>query len=202
MTKAIEKIQTEKGVMFAELDLLEKQAVMANPTELQKLLAHSHTPTWNQPADFTGLLKEPVKKLRRKRRTFVTVRCNRETGLWELLDKDKNVVRTIERGILADVKFSTIMESVKLRGCGGDYDSKVYVGLATGQLLPKDSPVVIPESSIMRLSFDIYTGRFLYRENNANIYRTGVMKEMKDAAYLILKDKCHSEVIIQPNAKK
>lgn len=184
MTKAIEKIQTEKGVMFAELDTVQKETVLRDKSELEKLLAHSHVPSW--------LVAEPAKE-KRQRNKVVTVRCNRQTGLWELLDKNQQVVHKIERGILANVRFSSFTETRTLRGCGSSYDETIHVGVAKGNLLPKDSPVVIPESTIMKLQFDIYTGRFLYRKD-----RYSQVQAMDQAAYLILKDKCHSEVIIQP----
>lgn len=116
----------------------------------------------------------------------VTVRCDREKGLWIELDQEGNPVREFSAGVIMNARFNSQYggEEIYL-GCG--IYEKGHVGTATGELLPVDRPISVPNAHVGELSFSVETGKFVCGN-----------KILEAADYLILKEGCSSEII---NAK-
>ena len=110
----------------------------------------------------------------------VTVRCDRAEGKWAVIGPRGGTNRLLARAILTNVQFHS--EYRPGGGCSGGY----YIGSATGDLLPAETPVSVPASSVSGIDFYDDEGSFICRRNSM---------PLEGADYLILKDDCSAEVI-------
>lgn len=109
----------------------------------------------------------------------VKVRCNRQTGVWELENITTGKAEQLVHGVITGVRFQ-VKRQGSASGCGGQ-----HVGFAVGGLLSRDEPKTLPES-VRHLSFAGYEGYFLDQE-------TG--KKLAKVDYLVLQAGCHSAYI-------
>ncbi len=114
----------------------------------------------------------------------VVVKCNRNTGMWQLFQNDQPW-KELSAAILVEVRFSCEWEDGKYLGCGNSRDGE-YIGYAAGKLLPVSTPVSVPSKGVSLLRFDVDDGKF-YDPATGNI--------LKGSGYLILKPGCSSEYV-------
>jgi hypothetical protein len=122
----------------------------------------------------------------------VVVRCDRNTGQWQVISRNGQVIRSFARGIMTEVEFSTKYRPAA--GCGVGH----HVGMATGKILPAETPVSVPARMVHRIGFDDGEGEFFFYQDCKDPDKC---QALLAADYLILKDDCHSEVLINPKKK-
>ena len=127
-------------------------------------------------------LRDAVKKLMMARPpdaeplVQVKVRCDHQAGKW-IVEVEGKPTRQIATGVLAQVKL--VSEFSRL-GCGGEYN-----GWATGGLLHEGE---LGTTDGKQLTFDRWDGEFVCDR-----------KQITEAAYLILLEKCQARAVLIPH---
>lgn len=116
----------------------------------------------------------------------VVVRCDRNTGEWNLFHNDKPW-KSLKACVLINVRFSCEwQEGESFSGCGRRGASGEYIGYAAGDLLPIATPITVPKHGVTALRFEPDNGKF-YDPDTGDL--------LSGSGYLILKQGCSSEYV-------
>lgn len=160
-----------------------KTTFVEAPKHVQEDVAEEmfHTPLVN-PTELKALLDREAPLER------VVVRCNRETGKWQLY-RNNEPYKEMTALILINVSFSCQWldenDRGRYQGCGNWANGR-YSGFAAGDVLPVSTPLSVPSEGIISLKFNPDNGQF---------YDASTGNGLTGAGYLILKEGCSSEYV-------